>query len=206
MAGDGHTTLINHLTQRAVPPPTRRGSAGWNVNAISSILDNPRCTGFEYWHSYSARRNPACRRKFTGSWCDRTAPRIPPSSPSRTSSRCPRCAPNRSDPELVAPATRGRSYSTGSAAPTAAASWGSRPRTARSDTDAAQHRATRRPATDRRSTSPNRGYSLHSNHGCAKQSKTGPSWATANPQRARSSTPSTSESPTTPGPTASTPQ
>ena len=58
LAGDGHTTLINHLTQRGVPPPTRRGSAGWTVKAISAILDNPRCTGFEYWHPYSARRNP----------------------------------------------------------------------------------------------------------------------------------------------------
>ncbi len=58
LAGYGHTTLINHLTQRAVPPPTRRGSAGWNVKAISAILDNPRYTGYEYWHPYSARRNP----------------------------------------------------------------------------------------------------------------------------------------------------
>lgn len=58
VAGDGHTTLINHLTQRGVPPPTRRGSAGWTVKAISAILDNPRCTGYESWHPYSARRNP----------------------------------------------------------------------------------------------------------------------------------------------------
>ncbi|WP_395728697.1 hypothetical protein [Nakamurella sp.] len=28
LAGDGHTTLINHLTARAEPLPTRRGSAG----------------------------------------------------------------------------------------------------------------------------------------------------------------------------------
>ncbi|WP_041368874.1 recombinase family protein [Nakamurella multipartita] len=58
LAGDGHTTLINHLTQRAAPPPIRRGSAGWTVKAISAILDNPRCTGYEFWHPYSARRHP----------------------------------------------------------------------------------------------------------------------------------------------------
>lgn len=28
------------------------------MKAISAILDNPRCTGYEFWHPYSARRHP----------------------------------------------------------------------------------------------------------------------------------------------------
>lgn len=58
LAGDGQTTLIDDLTRRAVPSPTGRGSAGWTAQAISTILDNPRYTGYEFWHPYSARRHP----------------------------------------------------------------------------------------------------------------------------------------------------
>lgn len=58
LAGDGQTTLIHDLTRRAILPPTGRGPAGWTVQAISTILHNPRCTGYEFWHPYSVRRHP----------------------------------------------------------------------------------------------------------------------------------------------------
>lgn len=53
--GRGQSDLVDFLDQHQVPPPSGQDHSGWNVQCVSTILRNPRYTGYEFWRPFHSR-------------------------------------------------------------------------------------------------------------------------------------------------------